>query len=100
MVLEKKPMLLKNLAVYGTNGSKSGMQYTLKKEGDMLAAYTFPAPFSFAYTDDRYKTREELPWTEDGYDAAIAWINDQYENRKEEWLKAEKAGILKAKTHI
>ncbi len=47
MVLEKKPMLLKNLAVYGTNGSKSGMQYTLKKEGDMLAAYTFPAPFSF-----------------------------------------------------
>lgn len=100
MVLKKKPMLLKNLAVYGSNGSKDGMQFTLQKEGDELAAYTFPEPFAFDYTASQYKTRKGFPWNDEGYEAAVQWINEQYEQRLEEWAEAKKAGIQDAKTHI
>lgn len=100
MVLKKKPMLLKNLAAYGTNGSKCGMQFIMRKEGDELAAYTFPEPFAFDYTADPFKTRMGFPWTEEGYDAAIQWINEQYEQRIEEWAQAQKTGIQDARTHI
>ncbi len=100
MILKRKPMLLKNLAVYGSNGSGGGMQFILRKEGDELAAYTFPEPFAFDYTADKYKTRKGFSWDEDGYDAAIQWINNQYEQHKETWEGAQKAGILNANTHI
>ncbi|HIQ98252.1 MAG TPA: hypothetical protein IAB23_01040 [Candidatus Scybalocola faecavium] len=100
MVLKRKPMLLKNLAVYGTNGSKGGMQFVIQKEGDVMAAYTFPAPFAFDYTAPKYKTRQEFAWDDEGYDAAIEWINNQYEERLSEWELAEKAGISGAVTHI
>ena len=100
MVLEKKPMLLKNLAVYGSNGSKDGMQFTIKKEGDALAAYTFPEPFAFDYTAPQFKTRQTFPWNDEGYDAAIQWINEQFLTRTEEWAEAKKAGIQGAKTHV
>ena len=93
-------MLLKNLAVYGTNGSKHGMQFILRKEGDEMAAYIFPEPFAFDYTASQYKTRKGFPWNDEGYDAAIQWINEQYEQRIEEWTEAQKAGIQDAKTHI
>lgn len=100
MVLEKKPMLLKNLGKFGTNGSKEGMQFILRKEGEELAAYVFPEPFAFDYTDAVYKTRQAFMWSEDGYDEAIRWINSQYEERLEEWAEAKKSGILNAKTHL
>lgn len=100
MVLDRKPMLLKNLAVHGTNGSKNGMQFVLKKEGDELAAYIFPEPFAFDYTAPQYKTRQAFSWDDDGYDAAISWINEQYDQRRNEWDQAKKAGILGSETHI
>ena len=100
MVLNRKPMLLKNLAVYGTNGSKEGMQFVIQKEGDVMAAYTFPEPFAFDYTAEQYKTRREFSWDDDGYEEAIAWINSQFEERIEEWEMAKKAGISGAVTHI
>ncbi len=100
MVLEKKPMLLKNLGKSGSAGSYKGMRYYLCKEEDMMTAYVFPEPFAFRYTADAYKTRQTFQWSDEGYEQALVWINNQYETRKEEWEAASKQSFLDAKSHI
>ena len=100
MVLEKKPMLLKNLGKSGSAGSYKGMRFYLCKEDDLMTAYVFPEPFAFRYTADDYKTRKTFEWSDAGYEQAIAWINEQYEARKEEWEHASKQSFLEAKSHI
>lgn len=98
MVLSKKPLLLKNLGIYGTNGSHKGMRFTLLKEAEDLAAYTFPEPYAFDYTADEYKTRQAFTFDEDGYSDAIHWINEQYTSRLSEWTEALRESPLNAKT--
>lgn len=100
MVLEKKPMLLKNLAANGITGSHSGMQYYICQETDKLVAYTYPEPFSFSCTAPEYKTRSEFTWDDAGYSEALNWINTQYTERINEWNVSKHYSILDAPTHI
>ena len=100
MILEKKPMLLKNLGKSGSAGSYKGMRFYLCKEEDSMVAYVFPEPFAFLYTSDAYKTRQTFEWSENGYDHALIWINEQYESRKEEWDAASKQSFFDGKSHI
>ena len=100
MVLSKKPMLLKNLASSGSAGSGGGMRFRLCKEKDALVAYVYPEPFAFDYTTDACKTRQAFEWSDEGYDQAIAWINEQYDLRKDEWEAAAKQSLLEAGSHI
>ncbi len=71
-------------------GSYQGMRYRLKKkvkedEGTFLEAVIYPEPFSFEVTAEEEKTYREFAFTQEGFDEAVAWLNEEYEEQKERW---------------
>lgn len=66
-------------------GSFKGMQYRLEKNGDEIKATIFPGPYNFDNTPDEKKETAQFSFDDAGLDAAIAWLNSQYETRKGEW---------------
>ena len=82
-------------------GSYKGMRYRLareplenvkfipvdKREPATLMATVWPEPYSYGVTDDSLKTSENFEVSQEGLESAVAWINQQYESRKNEWEK-------------
>lgn len=70
-------------------GSYRGMRYRIEKDtGDtppMLRVYNWPGPYNFNSTDDTKKTTAVFPFTSEGKQQAVDWLNGQWESRKEEW---------------
>ena len=80
-------------------GSHKGMRFRLardpldnvkfvpvdQREPATLMATVWPEPYAYAHTDPALMTSEHFEVSEDGFDAAIKWINEQYESRKDEW---------------
>jgi hypothetical protein len=56
--------------------------------------FTFPEPFNFEHTAEEKKTRKTFPYSEEGLDQIHVWLNEQYEERKEYWTRALKAGLM------
>lgn len=63
-------------------GSYHGMRYYLSREGEKpdfhMVAITWPEPFCIEVTPDEKKERKEFPFTEEGYEEAIMWLNEQH----------------------
>ncbi len=45
----------------------------------------WPEPFCFEVTPDEQKTSHKFPFTLEGKEQMVAWLNEQYEARFEEW---------------
>lgn len=73
-------------------GSYCGMRYRLKKkekeEDTCLEAAVYPEPYSFEVTPEEEKTFREFPFTQEGFNEAVAWLNEEYEGQKERWETA------------
>lgn len=78
-----------NRSVY--TGSDQGMRYRLKKkateEETCLEAVIYPEPYCFEATPEEEKIFREFPFTQEGFDETIAWLNAEYEGQKERWEK-------------
>lgn len=76
-----------NRSVY--TGSYQGMRYRLRKsvkdENTFLEAVIYPEPYSFEVTAEEEKTYEEFSFTQEGFDEAVAWLNQEYGRQKERW---------------
>lgn len=75
-------------------GSYCGMRYRLKKkekedEELCLEAVIYPEPYSFEVTPEEEKTFREFAFTPEGFDEAVAWLNEEYEGQKARWCKEE-----------
>ena len=57
------------------------------KEDGKLIAIIWPGPKAFTYIDEEDKTSAEFPYTVEGKEAAIQWLNEQYEQQKDRWMK-------------
>ena len=81
-----------NKGIY--TGSYQGMRYRLCKKGEgeekFLEAVIYPEPFCFEVTAEEEKEARDFPFTKEGFDGAVAWLNEQYEAQKERWEKARK----------
>lgn len=80
-----------NRSVY--TGSYRGMRYRLcKKEkeerGKYLEAAIYPEPYCFESTKEEEKSFREFAFTEEGFEEAVAWLNQEYEDQKGRWQKA------------
>ncbi len=82
-----------NRGVY--TGSYCGMRYRMSKEvreedQKVLQLVIYPEPLSFACTPEENKEYVDFPFTPEGFDQAVAYLNEQYETRREEWELALK----------
>lgn len=79
-------------------GSYKGMRYRLKKETEELPSETedaapvkrdyflchvWPGPYNFATTPDEEKLSATFPFSQEGKQAAVDWMNEQWSARKE-----------------
>lgn len=70
-------------------GSYKGMRYLIRKStengSDAFFVCIWPGPYNFASTEDSRKTTASFPFTEEGKQQAVDWLNEQWALRKEEW---------------
>ncbi len=67
-------------------GSDRGMRYRISRkvsetegEPDLFEACVWPEPYSEAATEDALKTTETFPFTEEGKEEVVVWLNHQRE---------------------
>ena len=75
-----------NKQVY--TGGFRGMRYRLRKkteksdgggeDGIVLEACVYPEPYCFEATPDEQKTFRDFPFTDGGFEEAVAWLNEMY----------------------
>lgn len=69
------------------SGSHCGMRYYLILADDKLAVYVYPEPWCFEATPEDQKEKNDFPFSQEGLDAAVAWINERFETERERWEK-------------
>lgn len=84
-----KREIILNYYNYGETyyGSYKGLRFAIaqaKGEEDVkLRISAWPEPFCYDKTDKEDMTVEEFPFTEEGYDLGITWLNLQYKGLKD-----------------
>ena len=82
-------------------GSHKGMRYRLardplemivfKKKDELgpatLMATVWPEPYAYGKADKELMTSEHFDESPEGLEKAVAWINEQYLSRIDEWNK-------------
>ena len=70
------------------------MRYRLAKDSGedetRLSCVIWPQPFNFEKTAPEEKAEAFFPFSEEGRQAAVRWLNEQYEAGRSRW---EKAGL-------
>ena len=77
-------------------GSYQGMRYLIQKDPapspedaeksvDLFRVYIWPGPYNFETTEDEKKTSVTFPFTPEGKQQVVDWLNEQWRVRKEEW---------------
>ncbi len=83
-------------------GSCKGMRYRLAREPlenvvfvkkeergpATLKATVWPEPNSYGATDEALMTSQEFEVSQEGFEKAVEWINEQYSSRIDEWNRA------------
>jgi hypothetical protein len=62
-------------------GSHQGMRFRLCKAEDQLQASVYPEPYSWDATPGEQKESEFFALTDEGVEAAVAWLNTMYERK-------------------
>ena len=82
-----------NRGVY--TGSYQGMRYRLSKEtreeeAKVLQFVIYPEPYSFDNTPEEQKEYKDFPFSKDGFDEAIVYLNQQFDEQYDRWDHALK----------
>lgn len=65
-------------------GSCRGMRYNLYIKDNQLIAATYPQPYCWECTPEEQKSYKFFEASEEGLEAAIAWLNESYEEGRYE----------------
>ena len=78
-------------------GSYLGMRYLIQKDSveseaaegkdpvktDIFRATNWPGPYNYATTPDEKKTSRTFPFTPEGKQQVVDWLNEQWNSRKD-----------------
>ena len=67
------------------SGSHAGMRYYLTKSDDKLRACVYPEPWCFERTPEADKTWKEFPFSAEGLNEALEWIESMYRKDQERY---------------
>ena len=59
------------------------MRYYLTLADERLTVYLYPEPWCFEATPEDQKERNDFPFTQEGLDKAVVWINERFEAERE-----------------
>jgi hypothetical protein len=81
-VIERKDILsLEFLKKDVYTGSYQGMRYRLSMSGEVesweLQVVVWPEPYNFFHTEEKLKKSNNFPFTEEGINQAIDWMNQE-----------------------
>lgn len=62
-------------------GSHGKMCYMICMADGQLNATAYPGPFCWEVTPDEQKETEVFDFTQEGLEAAVAWLNQKYEEK-------------------
>ena len=72
-------------------GSERGMRFRLAKIGeedkDEIEAVIWPEPWNYQQTEEDKKERMRFPFTKQGIDQAVEWMNERYHKEPEKWKR-------------
>lgn len=73
----------------------NGMRFLIKREQPeekdaIFHAWVWPGPCIFDLTDDGKKMDFTAPFSEEGKQSVVDWINDQYEKHGDLWSQERK----------
>lgn len=73
-------------------GWMNPLRFLIKREeneenGAYFHAWVWPGPYIFDQTDDSLKIDHTAPFTDEGKEQIVDWINEQYELHKNVWSK-------------
>ena len=71
-------------------GSHNGMRYMIKKVDDGITAYVYSEPWAFEMTPEEERLSKEFPFSDDGVNEAIAWLNETHDSHRKFWDHASK----------
>lgn len=77
------------------SGSHHGMRFYLNSSDDTLNVWIYPEPWCFEATPEEDKTYKGFPFTQEGLDDAIAWINESWSSDQDHWEQMEKDKMKK-----
>jgi len=77
-------------------GSYQGMRYLIQKDQeedaedenvkhDIFRVTIWPGPYNFASTADDLKSSAVFPFTPEGKEQVVGWLNEQWSARRTEW---------------
>lgn len=70
----------------GFSGSHKGMRFFVKSyEEDTITAFVYPEPYSFDKTSEENKESEDFPYTKEGVEKCLEWLNKKYADEEEKW---------------
>ncbi|GHU40522.1 hypothetical protein FACS1894111_01310 [Clostridia bacterium] len=74
-------------------GSFKGMRYRLsfekEEENTLLCAVLWEGPYAYEAVDEEQKQMQEFAFSGEGISAAIDWLNGQWSEGKERFLRAK-----------
>ena len=71
-------------------GSHNGMRYMIKKGDDGITAYVYSEPWAFEMTPEEERLSKEFPFSDEGVNEAIAWLNETHDSHRKFWDHASK----------
>lgn len=87
-MVERKKYQLNYIKKERQSGSCQGMRFTFLKTEEGLTATAYPEPFSLEATAEDKKISKSFGFSNEGLDAAVAWLNELYEEKKDYWIDA------------
>lgn len=74
------------------SGSHRGMRFRLQapKEEETLHVWIYPEPWCFESAPEAERSHREFPFTQEGLEEAIQWLNASYEENIAGWTDRDK----------
>lgn len=87
-MIDRKKYQLNYIKKERQSGSFQGMRFTFSKKEEELLVTVYSEPFCLEATPEEKRTEQAFPFTGEGLDEAVEWLNALYSEKKDFWTDA------------
>lgn len=89
-MFETEGLSVKFLKKEPYSGSYCGMRYTIQTSEEGLVAFVYPEPWSLEHTPQENLIQKVFPFTPEGVDDILSWMESLYKEKRRFWEQADK----------